>query len=80
MWKEIHKILWEDWDPIGVNDGGDWPDDEYSGYDPQIFQLKLNGADTETIAHELFKYETANMGMTGNMNICREVAKKIKEL
>ncbi len=36
FYKEVARILWDKWDPIGLNDGDDWsegwPDDEYDGY------------------------------------------------
>lgn len=54
LYKQIDEIIWNDWDPIGVND---YPEarDEYYGYLPQIFELKNNGADSETIAQRLNK-------------------------
>ena len=29
-WIKVNKVLWEEWDPMGVNDYGG-PDDEYRG-------------------------------------------------
>lgn len=77
LWKAIHKIMWEEWDPIGVSKFGDWPDDEYNGYVPQIFQLKIQGADAETVAQTLFKYESYIMGMPRSIENCRAIADKI---
>ena len=42
LYKSIDEILWNDWDPIGVNDFGDDARDEYYGYLPQVYQLKIN--------------------------------------
>lgn len=78
LYKNIDKILWIDWDPIGINDVA--PRDEYQGYTPQIFSLKLNGAETEVIALKLFEIETKTMGLLGNIENCRQVATKIAEL
>ena len=36
LFKEIAKILLEEWDPIGVNDGDNEWDDEYDSYVPHI--------------------------------------------
>jgi len=71
----IDKILWDDWDPIGIND--DAPSDEYQGYTPQIFNLKIQGANRETIAQCLYKIETEIIGVPGNIEHCRKVADKI---
>ena len=80
LYNRIDEILFEDWNPIGF----DMPRDEYSGYTPQIFQLKIQGADSYKIADKLYKYETINMGLIGNtemqMDNCKSIAEKIIEL
>ena len=78
LYKSIDEILWNDWDPIGVNDFA--PRDEYQSYTPPILSLKINGADTETIAKMLYEIETEIIGVTGNMEQCRQVAGKIFNL
>ena len=76
IYQTIDEILWTDWDPIGVNDI-EHVRDEYQSYTPQIFSLKIHGANRETIAKKLFELETLNMGLTGNIGHCKEVADKI---
>lgn len=76
LWKAIHKILWEDWDPIGIHLSGA-PDDEYDGYVPQIFQLKIQNATEDTITNQLLIDYEYIMGLPGNINDCRQIAKKI---
>jgi len=76
IYKRIDEILWFDWDPIGVNDT-EQARDEYQSYIPRIFSLKINGGDKETIAQHLYKIETDNMGLGGNINNCRIIADKI---
>ncbi len=78
IYKEINKILYEDWDPIDINEGG--PIDEYEGYVPTIFSLKSSGASAEVIASELNKIIIEQMGLAGNFEHCREIAKKILEV
>lgn len=78
LYLAIDEILWNDWDPIGVNDSA--PRDEYQGYIPDIFNLKLKGADRETIAKKLYEIETDRIGVSGNIEHCRTVAGKIIEL
>jgi hypothetical protein len=75
LYQTIDEILWNDWDPIGINDAA--PRDEYQGYTPTIFSLKNKGADKEVIAQKLFELETKNMGLAGNIEHCRQIADKI---
>ena len=79
LWKQIDKILWEDWDPIGINDCNN-ASDEYTGYSPQILQMKLQGASKKEIAQKLLEYEKSQMGFLGNADNCDKVAKKIINL
>lgn len=76
LWKAIHKIMWEEWDPIGVSKIDNWPDDEYNGYTPQIFQLKIQNASEEAIIKQLLRDENI-MGVPGNVMHCQKIARKI---
>ena len=75
LYNAIDTILWESWNPIG-----DVPKDEYQGYVPQIFKLKLGGADKFKIAKQLYEFETISMGLHGNMKHCELVAEKILDI
>jgi|GEM_PF-378599 len=72
---EIDTILWEDWDPIGVN--GMAPRDEYQNYVPQILNLVMQGYSSEEIADRLHEIETSYIGLKGDLIKCKEVANKI---
>jgi len=62
LWKEISKILWEKWDPIGVyEEDSEWTD-EYGSYVPHIFRLAVDGADSHKIAASLASTAHQNMG------------------
>lgn len=74
----VDFILWNDWDPIGINDIA--PRDEYQSYTPTIFKLKTSGADRETIAKTLYEIETVTIGVVGDIEHCRQVADKIINL
>jgi hypothetical protein len=76
IFERIDDLLWLEWDPIGVNDIED-ARGEYQSYTPQLFSLKINGAAKETIAKCLYKIETDNMGLLGNIDKCLEIADKI---
>lgn len=78
LWENVDKILWEDWDPIGINDCG--PKDEYSGYVPSIIKLLDEGADEHKIAKLLFHHANLNMGVSTIIEDHFKVAKKLKQL
>ena len=75
LYKKIDDILWFDWDPICINNIA--PRDEYQSYVPEIFGLVKAKADRQKIAKRLFKLETDNMGMSGTLENCLEIADKI---
>ena len=50
---------------------------EYQNYTPQIFALKINGSDLDTITDHLFQNETKTMGISGNREHCKEIARAI---
>ena len=75
LYDAIDLILWNDWDPIGINDIA--PRDEYKSYVPEIFGLVKAKAGRQEIAKRLFKLETDNMGMSGTFENCLRIADKI---
>ncbi len=72
---EIDEILWNDWDPIGVNDYA--LRDEYQSYVHRILNLIMGGNSIDEISKELYHIESDIMGLFGNKNKCLEIAKKI---
>ncbi|MGV3612490.1 MAG: hypothetical protein ACO1N0_16145 [Fluviicola sp.] len=79
LFERIDEILWNDWDPIGINDSSE-ATDEYRSYVPHLVKLKLEGADTSKIANHLYLIETVNIGLSGNKIHCEEIARKINAL
>lgn len=75
----IEKILWEDWDPICVNDTEE-ARDEYKSYVPIIFNLVINDASKELITNSLYNISTITMGLYGNIEHCSKIADKIISL
>jgi hypothetical protein len=59
---EIRKVLWEKWDPIGIN-GSLEASDEYNGYAGGVYALLQRGATDNEIADYLRGIETGNMGL-----------------
>ena len=79
IWKAIDAILWSDWDPIGVNDAPE-ARDEYSSYIGGAFHFLEDCASEEQIGGHLHRIETERMGLSGNLDHCRQVAKKLLEI
>lgn len=59
---KLQALLWEQWDPIGLNDT-DCPNDEYDSYAIRIFSMLYGGASEGEIAAYLSWAQTENMGM-----------------
>ena len=70
----IKRILWEDWDPIGVNHSA--PDDEYDSYAFQIFVMLKRGLGLVEIRDYLEWAEVEKMGLP-NSGRHDEIARKI---
>ena len=79
IYSAIDEVLWNNWDPIGINDHMD-ARDEYYSYIPEIFRLKVDKAGVEQIAKRLFEIEKTRMGLTSNMESCRKIAQIIVDL
>lgn len=77
LYKEVDEILWNDWDPIGVNDIA--PRDEYQSYVPEIFSLLIQNKTDKEIADRLYKIETETIGVLGSREHCLKIAKKLIE-
>jgi hypothetical protein len=76
---QIDGILWNDWDPIGINEISK-AGDEYHSYVWKVVDFKLKGVDSEVIAQYLFQLETVRMGLNGNLVDCRKVSQIIMNL
>jgi hypothetical protein len=61
IFRQIHDILWNDWDPIGVHDFG--MDDEYDSYIGGIYQLLSGRSDEQKLLNHLHQLETHAMGL-----------------
>lgn len=79
IYKRIDEILWEEWDPIGVNEYRE-ARDEYSSYLHGVAELKSSNAGSEIIAHHLLSIEIDPIGLSGNLANCRRVAELIVSL
>ena len=60
---EIDRVLWEIWDPIGVNDSPE-ARDEYHSYIHDVYALLKAAATREEIAAHLTRVERERMGLS----------------
>jgi len=84
FYKEVERILWERWDPIGVYEpDAEW-DDEYDSYVPHIFRLAIEDKDAVRIARSLSASAEQNMGLSAakehDLNIAKLIVKTKREM
>ena len=79
VFREIDRILWESWDPIGVY-GCTEARDEYGSYVKGVLALLTEGLDELKIAEHLHSIETLSMGLPGNLSACRRVAAELSRI
>jgi len=75
LYKIVDEILWNEWDPIGINKIA--PRDEYQSYVPQIFSMLNQNKTNNEIADKLYKIETETIGVMGSFENCLKTAKKL---
>ena len=71
----IDKILWKNWDPIGLFDDG--CRDEYYDYIPEIFKLATSGATTKDLTDKLFHRASETIGVSDTLERNQEIAELI---
>lgn len=79
LYERIDRILWEDWDPIGVNDEPA-AEGEYTSYVPAVFQMARRGSDARAIAEHLHSIARTAMGLgtdTPTCYVCDRTAVRI---
>lgn len=74
LYDAVDKILWEEWDPLGVNDIDD-ARDEYYSYIPRITKFLIEGRDQYKLTQHLYDLTTIAMGGLGDKARDRTVSK-----
>jgi hypothetical protein len=75
--ESIRKILFNDWDPIGIKDEPK-AQDEYDGYVGSIYRLLTSNASEEEIVNHLYKIERETMGIASiNKNSLKSIVQKL---
>lgn len=75
---EVDRILWEEWDPIGVNDLSE-NRDEYSSYVPAVVEKLRKGATHESMS-KLLSSLSREMMHLGAEKEARRAAKALLAL
>jgi len=75
---ELDQILWDQWDPIGVNNAPE-ARDEYSSYSPVLLKLLCEHATEQEVLQYLRRIETVNMGLAGTRSSTPLVAARLIE-
>lgn len=63
LYDRVRQILWEEWDPIGIN-YSDVAAYEYDSYAKTTFRFLLNGCDAYKLAKALDEFSRSSMGIT----------------
>jgi hypothetical protein len=71
----VKALLWEEWDPIGVNDMPE-AHGEYDTYAEQVYVMLARGADAEEIARHLIWVVIEYMGLGTNGDAEALIARK----
>jgi len=75
----IHKLLMQEWDPIGVA-GIPEAQDEYDSYIPQIYGILIRREPRWKLVDYLWWAETENMGLHGNRHRTERVADLLMQI
>lgn len=63
LYRQVCAVLWEHWDPIGVNGFGG-PSDEYDRYAPALIRHIRGGADDYKVTELLATFARTSMGLS----------------
>lgn len=80
MLDKINTILFEHWDPIGINHDPKAPRDEYARYAPEIAELVVNKADAWEIATALREIQWKKMSLDRAIEDNMPAARLLREL
>ena len=76
LWLLVDEILWNDWDPIGVNDS-EQARNEYHSYISTIVRLIMSNSDGSNLAKHLHQLRSVSIGLSENFEVDQRVAQKL---
>lgn len=74
IYELIDKILWKEWDPIGVYSFKEAARDEYCTYFPKVYGMVVSNKSKKEISDYLFNVEQEQMSLSGNRKRCNKIA------
>ena len=74
----INDILFEYWDPIGMNDA--LPRDEYEGYVADVYRALVNGKSEAGLVELLTAIENERIGLRASLKQKTEAARRLRAL
>jgi hypothetical protein len=74
----IRQVLFDDWDPIGVNDI--FPKDEYDAYIGGVYRLLVSGSTEDELCDHLLQLEITQMESPTSNDHRRVIANKLMRL
>ena len=76
----IRRVLFYDWDPIGIADA-EWPEDEYDAYIAPVYRILVGSRSVEDLVRYLRSVAVERMGVGGPNDIkLRNIAAKLLSL
>jgi hypothetical protein len=76
----IRKVLFFDWDPIGISPGSEL-DGEYDAYISPVYRILLGTRSEDDLINRLYQIENDSIGIScGDPESLRPVARKLLEL
>ena len=78
LWLLVDEILWNDWDPIGVNDS-EQARNEYHSYISTIVRLIMSNSDGSNLAKHLHQLRSVSIGLSENFEVDQRVSHKLIE-
>ena len=79
LMSRVRQVLLADWDPIGIRDVPQ-ARDEYDGYAATIVGMLAGGASLAELSDRLVEMEVDSMGLKGDSERARVVARKLWNL
>jgi hypothetical protein len=61
--RKIRHVFMHEWDPIGVGDFENWPEDEYDGYVMPVYSILREGKGEAALSAYLAKVYEGIMGL-----------------
>jgi hypothetical protein len=74
--REIERLLWEDWDPIGMRSSETAQSDEYDSYAGHVYRLAAAATSTTKIEDYLTSVQLDGMGLQATPRLNQEIAER----